>query len=393
MLTPFINTILNTIREAFILRNILDIAVITALIYGIIVLFRKTKSLPIIVGVLLLTALYGVSTILDLPLTQTIFQAFFSMFLVILAIIFQRELRRFFELVGVLGIKRKLVPATDPTIHIIADMVKKFAETKTGALIVFPGRENVDRHLEGGVMLNGKISEALLLSLFDESTPGHDGAAVIEGDKIRKFAVHLPLAENIEAVKKFGTRHRAALGLSEVSDALTIVVSEERGIISIARNKQIRPLKPGDDLEKILHDFYEEKFPKQHISNYTRWLQQNFTTLLTAFGIAFVIWSFFTAQTSITQRKFVVPIEFTRIPKDYIISESVPEEVVVTFSGRSNDLDLLKETDVKASADVANMKPGWHRVIIGKKDIKHPSSIDVAKTDPESIQVKIAPKQ
>lgn len=389
MFTLFITTIFETIREAFVFRNMLDIAVITTLIYGVIVLFRKTKSLPIIVGVLLLTALYGASTILDLPLTQTVFQAFFGMFLIILAIVFQRELRRFFELVGVIGIKRTMTPATDSTVKLIAAMTKKFSETKTGILIVFPGRENVDRHLEGGVILNGKVSEALLLSLFDESTPGHDGAIVIDGDKVKKFSVHLPLAENIEAVKKFGTRHRAALGLSEVSDALTLVVSEERGTISIGRNKQLNALKPGDDLEKILLDFYEEKFPKKHISTYVSWVQQNFTTLLTAFGIAFVIWAFFTSQTSMTQRKFVVPIEFTDIPKDYVISESIPEEVVATFSGRSTDLDLLKPTDIKASADVSNMKPGWHRIIINKESIKHPSNIDIAQTDPESIQIKI----
>ena len=393
MFTLLTSTFVDTIRAAFVVQNILDIVVITSLIYGIIVLFRKTKSLPIIIGVLLLTALYGISTLLNLPLTQTVFQAFFSMFLVILAIVFQRELRRFFELVGVLGIKRTMLPATDSTIKLIAAMTKRFSETRTGTLIVFPGRENVDRFLEGGVILNGKVSEALLLSLFDESTPGHDGAIVIDGDKVKKFSVHLPLAENIEAVKKFGTRHRAALGLSESCDALTLVVSEERGTISIGRNKQLRALRADEDLERLLRDFYEEKFPKKHISNYTRWFQQNFTTLLTAFGIAFVIWAFFTSQTSITQRKFVVPIEFTNAPKEYVISESVPEEVVVTFSRRSNELSTLTPGDLKASADVSGMKPGWHRVIIHKEDIKHPSNIDIAKTDPESIQIKITKAQ
>lgn len=393
MLTLFIPTIMDTIHETFVIRNILDIAVITSLIYGIIVLFRKTKSLPIIIGVLLLTALYGISTLLNLPLTKMVFQAFFSMFLIILAIIFQRELRRFFELVGVLGIKRTMTPATEPTIKLIAGMTKKFSETKTGILVVFPGRENVDRFLEGGVILNGKVSEALLLSLFDDSTPGHDGAIVIDGDKIKKFSVHLPLAENIEAVKKFGTRHRAALGLSEACDALTLVVSEERGTISIGRNKQLKALKPGEDLEQILRDFYEEKFPKKHISNYTRWFQQNLTTLLTAFGIAFVIWVFFTSQTSTTQRTFVVPIEFTDISKAYVVSDLMPEEVVVTFSGRRTDLDLLKPDDLKTSIDLQGMRPGWHRVIIRKEDIKHPSSIDIAQTDPENIQIRIAPKQ
>ncbi len=392
MFTSFISTMLDTIREALILRNILDIAVISSLIYGIIVLFRKTKSLPIIIGVLLLTALYGISTLLNLPLTQTIFQAFFSTFLVILAIVFQRELRRFFELIGVLSIKRKLVPVTDPTIHIIADMAKKFAENRTGALIVFPGRENVDRHLEGGVILNGDVSEALLLSLFDESTPGHDGAIVIDGGKIRKFAVHLPLAENIEAVKKFGTRHRAALGLSEASDALTLVVSEERGVISIARNKHLQALKPDEDLEQILRDFYAEKFPKRTFSSFGLWVRQNTATFVVAFGITCVIWMIFTSQTALTQRKFVVPLEFTDVPKEYVVSESIPEDVVVTFSGRSSDLDLLKAPDLKASVDLKGLKPGWHRIIIHTNDIVHPSSIDIAKTDPDSIQIKIAPK-
>jgi DNA integrity scanning protein DisA with diadenylate cyclase activity len=108
-----------------------------------------------------------------------------------------------------------------------------------GALIVIPGRESIERHTEGGIEIDARLSEPLLLSLFDPNSPGHDGAVVIQGSRISAFAVHLPLS-TVPAGR--GTRHAAALGLAERCDALCVVVSEERGTISLAREGAIRPI-------------------------------------------------------------------------------------------------------------------------------------------------------
>lgn len=274
-------------------KDILDILIIAAFIYIFLILFIKARSLPVLIGVITLAALYGVAFFLNLSLTKMILKSFFGMFLIILAIIFQRELRRFFEFIGVLGMKKKIFVPAEDTIKMIAKTALLFAKEKTGAIIVFPGRELIDRHLEGGVLLNGKISRQLLLSLFDKTSPGHDGALIVEGDRVKKFAVHLPLSENIELTKRYGTRHRAAVGLSERTDSLSLVVSEEKGTILIVRNGEMKTVSSTEDIEKRLLSFFSEKFPGKKLHNYKIFLRKNIIPLTISFGLAMIFWLIF----------------------------------------------------------------------------------------------------
>ncbi len=346
--------------------------------------------MPILIGIIILFFVYGISVTFNLPITQAIFRSFWGFFLVILAIIFQKELRRFFEMLGVLGIKRKISGSLpDQELKILTQTVKNFSEKKIGALIVLPGNENVERHLDGGFLLNGKISEPLLMSIFDTSSPGHDGAVIVEKSQVKKFGVHLPLAENIEAVKRFGTRHRAALGLSEATDSLSIVVSEERGAISLAYNKQLIPIDSFEELEKRLRRFFEEKFPKKDFNIYQAWLKQNLSSLATAFVIAWVVWFLFSAQTSTIQRNFAIPIEFKNTPNNYMAQEYSPEEVVATISGNESDFNLFNPDQLKATVDLSNTKLGWRRILITSNEINIPLNLSIVKLDPDSIELQI----
>lgn len=277
-------------------KDIFDILIIAGLIYIFLILFIKTKSLPILIGIITMAVLYGVAFFLNLSLTKMVLNSFFGMFLVVLAIIFQKELRRFFEFLGVLGMKKKIFVPAEDTIKMIVKTALRLAKETTGAIIVFPGRELIDRHTEGGVLLNGKISGSLLLSIFDKTSPGHDGALIIEGDRVKKFAVHLPLSENIELTKKYGTRHRAAVGLSERTDSLSLVVSEEKGIISIIRNGEMKIVSSAEDLEKKLAGFFAEKFPKKKLPNYKIFLRKNAVPMVISLGLAVIFWFAFSYQ-------------------------------------------------------------------------------------------------
>ena len=240
------------------LRDGIDVVVIAILIYVGLRLLLETHSWPMLVGVLAVALLYGASSLFNLPLTHLVLSAFFGFFIIFIAIIFQKELRRLLSFVGFFSFKRTAPPA-DGTILTISQAAGILSKNKVGALIVFPGKEPIGRFLEGGIALRGEISKELLLSLFSEETPGHDGAMIIENNRIKKFGVHLPLTENIAHNAQFhGLRHRAALGLSEQSDALVLVVSGETGSVDIAQDGEWTHCANEHDLHEKLAEFSSE---------------------------------------------------------------------------------------------------------------------------------------
>ncbi|PIU99703.1 MAG: hypothetical protein COS58_00910 [Candidatus Tagabacteria bacterium CG03_land_8_20_14_0_80_41_22] len=376
--------------------NFLDIFIIALLIYITIKLLRETHSISVVAGVLMLLGFYGLALLFDLPLTSLVLRSFFGVFLIIIAIIFQRELRRFFSTFGFLGVARRFMPPSEMVMKTVSHSVGRMASEKIGALIIFPGREQINRHLEGGNRLNGEISEPLLLSIFDKTSPGHDGATIIESNRIRKFAVHLPLAEQIEKVRHLGLRHRAALGLSERSDAFIIVVSEERGVISVVQNGKIMQMQDEAELRRRLLEFYKEKFPQLNLFNLSRWFVKNVLLLTISFIIALGIFSVVNSRFALVQRNFVVTPEFSNIPAEIIINDVSPQEVILTLKGRGSDFDVFKPESLRVLVDVGALfnitKAGWHRVSITDKEIESPFNLSVIKIDPLSIRVQIIKK-
>jgi DNA integrity scanning protein DisA with diadenylate cyclase activity len=141
--------------------------------------------------------------------------------------------------------------------------VDDLAKEKTGALIVIRGNDPLERHMNGGIPLDGQLSEPLLRSIFDSHSPGHDGAVLIEQNRVTRFAVHLPLSKDLQQLAHVGTRHSAALGLAELADALCLVVSEERGTVSTAENGRLRKMDTLQELGAVIQRFLETKFPPE----------------------------------------------------------------------------------------------------------------------------------
>jgi len=384
---------IGNLAKNFQLKDFLDIAIIVVIVYIFLVLFIRTKSIRILFGVLFLTALYGLAIFLNLSLSRMFFNSFFGMFLVILAVVFQRELRKLFELIGILGMRKKILFPAENELKIVVEVVGEFSRNKTGALIIFPGLEPIDRHIEGGIYLNGKISKQVLLSIFDKNSPGHDGALVVEGDKIRKFGVHLPLADGIEIAKRHGTRHRAALGLSERTDALSLVVSEETGMISLARGGQLSAVKNPEELEEKLEDFSKEKFPREENKKYKKLIKRNIVPIAVSLGLALVFWSAFNFQAAVVQKNFLATVEFKNLPQNSVIENLSDSEIVLTLSGLDRDFKLLDPGSLKISVDIAGMKPGWHKVLIEKENVKKPSDLKIVKTEPTSVKFTLAAKK
>lgn len=380
-------------NASFSSRDFFDIIIVTFLVYTIVGFLRQTHSLPVFIGVSSLVTLYLITLFFDLPLTNLILKNIFAIFFIFLAIIFQKELRRFFSSFGSIGFTRRKLLPSETTVDVISDVVFEMAKRGIGGIIVFPGRESIERYLEGGLPLNGIVSEELILSIFDDTSPGHDGALIIEGNRVKKFAVHLPLADKIEKVKKFGLRHRAALGLSERTNAFVIVVSEERHMVTVARNGEFFSIIDKDDLKKRLAEFLEENFPTQKVNVLKLFFVRNILTLSLSLIISVIIWFLTNSQFTLVQKNFLVSPEIKSLSSEYLVSKISPSEITLTIKGRSFAFESLRRENLKILLDLSSIqKTGWHKITILPSDVRLPIGFSLIKFEPKSVSIQIIEK-
>lgn len=250
---------IEALRE-FGFSDALDVTIIAALLYTGISWLRRSQAALVALGMGMLCLLYLGARLFELHVTTWVFHGFFAAAALVLVVIFQEELRQAFEELAAYAMGRRddHRPRLDAS-GVIARTLGTLGREKIGALVVLAGMQKLDRHLQGGEELGGLVSAPLLESLFDPSSPGHDGAVVIEDRAVTRFAAHLPLARGSGLPHGLGTRHSAALGLSERTDALCLVVSEERGTLSAARHGELRGVAHAEELERLITSFYRER--------------------------------------------------------------------------------------------------------------------------------------
>ena len=371
-------------------NSLIDILIIAAMLYVVLRLLIETHSLSVAVGILVIGALYWASFLFNLPLTNLFLKTFFGFFIIFIAIIFQKELRRLFSFVGFFRFQR-IVPPAQATIETLTQAVMRLSEEKIGALIALPGRETIARHLDKGIPLHGDLSQELLLSIFSEETPGHDGAMIIENNKIRQFGVHLPLTETTEGLGKFGgLRHRAALGLSERSDAFVIVVSGETGSVDVARRGAWEHCADAAELRKKLIAFSREipsRTDKQYLSD---WIKKNVLTFGASFVIAGIVWVIFSPDFAETQKDFTVSLEFNHVPAGYAVQDFVPRQTILSLEGKNSDFDFLTPQSLNVSVDLSSVtSAGWKTVPLKITDAEVPINFTAVQLIPKSIQVDV----
>lgn len=243
------------------ITDVIDILIVAYLLYTLLGFIKETRAQQLFRGILLIVAFFLVSEIFNLSLLNWLFTRLITVGLIAVVILFQPEIRRGLEQIGRRGVlswqfrdmgKDELYA----TVHKIVDAVDDFSSTQTGALMAIERETMLTDICETGVIVDAEISVRLLGNLFYEGSPLHDGAVIIRGDRVHAASCVLPLTERQNIGKNLGTRHRAALGLSEVSDAFVIVVSEETGAISVAQNGEFKRFLDLKTLEKMLLDIY-----------------------------------------------------------------------------------------------------------------------------------------
>ncbi len=237
---------------------VLDITIVLFLLVYFIKVAKKSRVWQLIKGIVLLIVITFLSNLLELRLLYFILTSFMTYGVIALLIIFQPELRRALEQLGsstftkMFGIDKSLRDKTKEDIYKVVIAVEEMAKSKTGALIVFERDIKIQDIIETGIRLDSEISPQVLVNIFVPKTPLHDGAAVISNNKITAAACILPLADDKDIAKELGTRHRAAIGISKESDAIAVVVSEETGKVSIAKDGTLIADVKEDALKRIL---------------------------------------------------------------------------------------------------------------------------------------------
>ena len=241
--------------------DVIDIVIVSYLLYELLGFIKETRAQQLFRGVLLIVAFFLVSEVFNLSLLNWLFTRLITVGLIAVVILFQPEIRRGLEQIGrrgVLSWQFRDIGKDEmyATVHKIVDAVDDFSSTQTGALMAIERETMLTDICESGVIVDAEISVRLLGNLFYEGSPLHDGAVIIRGDRVHAASCVLPLTERQNIGKNLGTRHRAALGLSEVSDAFVIVVSEETGAISVAQYGEFKRFLDLKTLEKMLLDIY-----------------------------------------------------------------------------------------------------------------------------------------
>lgn len=387
------NITMNYIWEFFSdvgIADVIDVAIIATFIYMALVWFEKARARFMMIGLFILGSIYILARFFGLYLTTVVFQAFFAVFLIMLVIIFQDEFRHFFERIALWGIirKKRRFTAFNQNVDIITNALADLSRKKIGALVVIKGNDPLERHIEGGIPLGGVLSQIILESIFDPHVPSHDGAVIIEDGGIVKFGCHLPLSMNIQKVGYSGTRHAAALGLAERTDALCIVVSEEQGTISIADGERIKPLKDIAGLRLRLEDFYCKRFPRRkrfRLDLLTGHILEKIIAIVLACGL----WMLFSYRQEIVRRDFVVPIEYRNLAPDWIIGEPKAKEATAALSGTERAFNLMDPKELKMSLDMSQVKEGINEFLLTKDLVRYPSGISMVSITPARISLKI----
>ncbi|HLA69175.1 MAG TPA: diadenylate cyclase [Bacteroidota bacterium] len=374
--------------------DLLDILFMTIVIYSALVWFKRTRAGFAVLGLFIFGAVYLLARQLDLTLTTIVFQGFFAIILIAIVILFQEEIKHFLEqlasrsLIQGRRLKERFGVSKNRA-QILVDSLNNLARQRIGAIIAVRGKDPISRHLNGGIALNGEVSEELIRSIFNPSAPGHDGAVVIEGDRVTVFSCYLPLSRDFQRFEKAGSRHAAALGLAELTDALCLVVSEERGTISVARGSRIRALRDAEELRAAIAAFYEETLPTSKAGKWKSFFKKSYRELAIAFGATVILWFFFVHATRIDYRTFTIPVE-PNIPQALEIHSMDPPEVQVTFSGTRRAFWFIGTDQIKISLKFQGR--GTFRKTITRSDISSPEGLVLENIEPNRIVVQIGGK-
>jgi uncharacterized protein (TIGR00159 family) len=366
-------------------QDLIDIGLNSYVLFRLYVLFRGTNVLRILIGIAVLWVMQRLAASLGLVVTSWVFQGIMAAAALIIIVVFRNEIRSVLQAKNLGAILWGFPKSVGETgIQTIVESAYELAQRKIGALIVLPGREGLKAFIDGGMEWDGAVSKEMLLSIFWPENPVHDGAAVIRGNRVSEVGAILPLSSRKDFPSYFGTRHRAAAGLAEATDALVVVVSEEKGNVAVAKGQEVTVSKGKDALARMLHDHLGTP-AKQEKHFETRKLELTAAAIISILFISGVWYGFTKGLDTLITLK--VPIEYmNRDPKMEIFDTSV-NATEISLSGSGALLKSIQPEHIQIKIDLAKAVRGTNSYTITQENITLPPGTSLKKIEPQSVDV------
>jgi len=366
-------------------QDIVDILLVSYIVFRLYILLRGTNVFRVLIGIAFLWIFHRVAVSLGLIISSWAIQGIMAVAALIIIVVFRNEIRSVLQAKNVKALLWNYPRKTAETpVDIIVESAYELAQSRSGGLIVIPGKEDLQEVLQNGIPWGGSVSREMIVSIFWPDNPVHDGAAVIKGEQVEEVGAVLPLSHRKDLPSYYGTRHRAAAGLAETTDALVIVVSEERGDIAVALGSSMRVVKRKADLTRILYDHAGVSSGR---AGYRRKQKLEFGIAALA-SVLFItgVWFSFTRglDTLITLE---TPVEYMNRDPSIEISDTSVNAVRLHLSGSDALIKSIRPDQVKVRLDLSRAVVGPNTFSIAQKNISLPPGIFLKKVEPSSVTV------
>jgi diadenylate cyclase len=368
-------------------QDFIDIAFNSYILFRLYALFRGTDAFRVLVGIAFLWILQRLAVSLGLILTSWMMEGIIAVAALIVIVVFRNEIRSVFRARNIWailwGLPRK--PMKTP-VEIITESVFDLAKRRIGALIVLPGKEDLEEFVQRGVSWDGKVSKEMIESIFWPNNPVHDGATIIAEDRVVEVGVILPLSHRKDFPSAYGTRHRAAAGLSETTDALVIVVSEERGSITVTRGFDVHPIAGRQELVDAL---------EKHLGireNRSQFLKRRKIELRIAAVASLLIVSavWFSISRGLDAIKtFDIPVEYANQKPDMEMLNTSATSVQLFLRGSRALLKSIRPEQIRVKMDLGKAVEGTNTFPITNDNLSIPPGVSLKEVRPMVVEVNL----
>jgi uncharacterized protein (TIGR00159 family) len=367
-------------------QDVVDIILNSYIVFRSYILFRGTNAFRVLIGIALLWFFQKLALSLGLIITSWAIQGITAVAALIIVVVFRNEIRSVLQAKNfktiIWGVSQKAIVTP---VEIITDSVFELSSKKTGALLVFPANEDIDEFVQGGIPWRGVVSKEMIISIFWRDNPVHDGAAIIRKDRITDVACILPLSHSDDLPSYYGTRHRAALGLAEVSDAMVVVVSEERGAITVAKDSRTYPISNKEELKQHLQEHMGD-MPKRIIKRKEK-IEISVAALISFLFIVGVWFSFSRGMETLINME--IPVEYMNRDSEMEIIDTSVNSVTLNLSGSGSLIKSIRPEQIKVKIDLDKVTGGKNTFTITDENVSLPPGIVLKGVNPPNVEVTL----